>query len=113
MRKIVIAPYQMHANLLKKYREKDPFSDVKIISKEGLMSEYYGLVNEKATAYLMKKYHYSYDNVSIVLSFIPFINKPINNLLKIKETILISFQVQEKKGILRTYQGYKNKSLIH
>lgn len=105
MRKIVIAPYQMHANLLKKYRQKDPFSDVKIISKEGLMSEYYGLVDEKATAYLMKKYHYSYDNVSIVLSFIPFINKPINNLLKIKEDLIENHLISKNIYLSQFFKG--------
>ena len=111
MRKIVIAPYQMHQNLLKKYREKDPFSDVKIISKEGLMSEYYGLVNEKATAFLMKKYHYSYDNVSIVLSYLPFINKPINNLLEIKQDLIENHLLSKNEYLSQFFKD--NKTIIH
>ena len=62
MRKIVIAPYQMHKNLLTKYRQSDVFSDVKIISKQELLGEYYGRVSDKAIPFLMKQYHYSYDN---------------------------------------------------
>ena len=78
MRKIVIAPYQMHRNLLRKFREKDPFLDVKMMSKEELVNEYYGRVDDKAIPYLMRKYDLSYDNAITLMSFIPFINKSIN-----------------------------------
>ena len=46
----------MHKNLLKVYRQKDVFSDVKIISTEELLGEYYGRIEDKAIPYLMKKY---------------------------------------------------------
>ena len=88
MRQIIIAPYQMHKNLLKRYREKDLFSDVKIITKEELLSQYYGRIDIEAVPYLMKQYHYSYDNAKVVLRFIPFINKDINGLLAIKNDLI-------------------------
>ena len=62
MKKIVIAPYQMHANLLKKYRQENVFSDVKTITKERLINDYYGSIDDSAIPFVMKKYHYSYDN---------------------------------------------------
>lgn len=88
MRLILIAPYQMHKDLLKKYRQKDIFSDVKTISKEELLGQHYGRVEDPAIPYLMKKYHYSYDNVSSIIPFIPFVNKEPINLFEMKEDLL-------------------------
>ena len=102
MRKIIIAPYQMHKNLLKRCREKDLFSDVKIITKEELLSQYYGRIENKAVPYLMKKYHYSYDNAKVVLRFIPYINKDINGLLDIKNDLLTA-HLLVKNAYLRDF----------
>ena len=88
MKKIVIAPYQIHKNLLAKYREKDPFANVKIISKEELIREFYGDVKGKAIPYLMKKYGYSYDNSISLIPFLPFVNIDIYDLLKIKNDLI-------------------------
>ena len=88
MRLILIAPYQMHKNLLKKYRQKDVFSDVKTISKEELLGQHYGRVEDSAIPYLMKKYHYSYDNVSSIIPYIPYVNKEPINLFEMKKDLL-------------------------
>lgn len=88
MRLIIVAPYQMHKNLLKKYRQKEAFLDVKTISKEELLGQYYGRIEESAISYLMKKYQYSYDNISAILPYIPYVDKEPNNLFEIKEDLL-------------------------
>lgn len=87
MIKIVIAPYQMHKNLLKMYRQKDVFVDVKTISKEELLGQYYGKVRDESVSYLLKNYKYSYDDLQALLPFIPYINKPINDYLTIKNDL--------------------------
>lgn len=88
MRKIIIAPYQMHKNLLSYYRSEDAFSNIKIITKEDLIGQHLGRVNSKAIPYLIKKYSYSFDNCLSLLSFIPYFNNSIPNLLKIKEDLI-------------------------
>ncbi len=111
MRKIVIAPYQMHKNLLAKYRQNDVLSDVKIISKNELLGEYYGLVNEGAIPFLMKEHHYSYDNSVALLKYVPFANKELNDLYKIKEELIEKHLLVKNEYLAQFFKN--NEVLIH
>ncbi len=88
MRKIIIAPYQMHRNLLKKYRQEDAFFDVKTISKENLLGEYYGSADDLAIPFLMKKYKYSYDNVIALFRFLPYVSEEQKDFSLIKKDLV-------------------------
>ena len=80
----------MHADLLVKYREKDPFADVKVMSKETLIGEWLGRCESNALNHLMKKYGYSYENARSLMPFLPFVNELIPDLFKIKEDLIDS-----------------------
>ena len=88
MRKIVLAPYVMHQNLLKFYRKDNPFFDVKLMTREELIGQEYGQYKGDVIKYIMKKYAFSYDNCLALMSFIPLLNKNINGFLDIKNDLL-------------------------
>ena len=88
MKKLVIAPRQMHQDILNEYRKDNPFFDVKLITKESLLSDYYGKVLDGATKYILKKYSYSYENIVSFLSFIPFVDEQYPELLSIKNELI-------------------------
>lgn len=100
MKTIVIAPYQMHKNLLSLYRGKDPFCNVKLMSKEELIGQYKGKVDEEAIKCLIKDYKYGYENALAVKRFLPFIDRDVYGLLDIKNNLI-------KKGLL-TKNDYLN-----
>ena len=88
MSKLIIAPSFYHKNLLQKYRSEDPFSDVKIMTKEQLIGEWKGRCEPKAFVYLLKKYHYSYDNAKSLIPFLPFVDETIPDLFLIKKELI-------------------------
>ena len=90
MKFLLIAPYQMQADLLALYRKKDPFIDVKVVSKETLIGEWLGRCESKALNYLIKKYGYSYENARSIIPFLPFINEEIPDLYNIKQDLINS-----------------------
>ena len=87
MKKVLIAPNNLHKDLLAFYRQKDPFSDVKIMSKESLIGEWKGKVEPRAFTYLMKKYHFKYDYVKALFPYLPYINEKLSDLYKIKQDL--------------------------
>ena len=61
MKKLVIAPREMHQDILNEYRKDNPFYDVKLITKESLLSDYFGRLSDQAFVYILKNTNYSYD----------------------------------------------------
>ena len=87
MAKLIIAPTNLHQDILKKYRQDNPFNDVKIISKESLIGEWLGRAEKGAINYLMKKHDYSYDNAKVILPYLPYLNEK-SNLYEIKKELI-------------------------
>ena len=121
MSKLIIAPSNLHKDILKKYRQDNPFSDVKIISKETLIGEWLGRAEKGAINYLMKKHNYSYDNAKVLLPFLPYLNEKsilydikqelIDNHLFINNQYLKTFF--ERKEIMVIGYSSLDKELIN
>ena len=56
----ILAPYSLHKAMLKKYRKEDAFADVKLYTKEDLISLYYGSFKKEAFIELVNKFNLSY-----------------------------------------------------
>lgn len=76
---IVIAPRKMHRSLLSLLREKDPFLNVKLVSKEQLSKLVYPSVKEEALIYLMKEHHLTYEVANMLVEFIPYVSSDSDN----------------------------------
>ena len=80
VKKIIVAPRIMHKNLLDYYRQKEAFYDVKVISKESVMSDYKGKLQDGALLYLIKKYKLLSDNAKALMHFLPYVDESIEDL---------------------------------
>ncbi len=72
---LVIAPSSAHRFLFKEYRAKDPFFDVKIVSKEELFHSFFNEYDSSHIAYLMHKEGLTYDFAKEIVSYFPYIDK--------------------------------------
>ncbi len=88
MQKLLIAPINFHHDLLLKYRKDNPFSDIKIMSKEELIREWKGSFEKEAIIHLMKKYSYSYEYIKALLPFLIYADSNNSHLFPIKEDLL-------------------------
>ena len=106
----------MHKNLLSYYRKDDVFADVKILSKESLLSDWKGKIHPESIKYLLKNYSYNYDNIIAFLPFISSVDERVKNLYSIKEDLMSSGLIS-KNDYLNTFflnkdievYGYSNK----
>ena len=78
----------MHQDILNEYRKDNPFYDVKLITKESLLSDYYGRLSDQAFAYILKNTDYSYDNIKSFIRLIPFVGPSFPELYSIKEQLI-------------------------
>ena len=89
---VIIAPYFMHRDILDSYRGGDVFSHVKVVSKEELMSSYFGKSRKDAIPFIMKKMNVNYATAKEILRYAPFakkgINEKIDRLFSLKEELL-------------------------
>ena len=99
---LIVAPRSFHPYLLKKYRQDNPFSDIKIVSKEELIKQWKGSVELGADKYLIKKYLFSYEIARTIIPYLPYVNEKLEELFKIKED-LISQGLLVKNEYLKTF----------
>ena len=71
MEKIILAPKQMHRDLLLKSRKEDFFINPKILTKEELLDKYYGKIQDSGAYYLYIKKSFKYDNLMKMIPYIP------------------------------------------
>ncbi|MCQ2087127.1 MAG: PD-(D/E)XK nuclease family protein [Bacilli bacterium] len=71
MEKIILAPSQMHKNILSYCRKDDIFANPKLLTKEELLEKFYGRVTDVGTYYLYSKKDFKYDNLLKILPYIP------------------------------------------
>lgn len=77
--KIIIAPYEMQQTLLRQEREKNPLSNIKIFSREQLISDFYGSFVDGAIIELIIEEKINYDTAKTFLNILPFINEKTEN----------------------------------
>ncbi len=109
---LVIAPNNMHSDIIKYYRKDNPFFDIKLVSKTDLLLASKDAVKDDALIYLMSEYHYSYDESELYLRYIPFLNgtstsKKEEHLLKLKADLKSKGYLKENLPLRYLYQNKK------
>lgn len=77
--RIILAPTYLHRNILLNLRKKDPFLDVKLVSKSDLEKYCYNKPNNDALIYLMTEHKYNYEIAKMFLEFVPYIESDFTN----------------------------------
>lgn len=122
---LVIAPRNMHLDIINYYRKDNPFFDVKVIDKSDLTSAVYFESRSDTVLYLMSHYHYSYDEAVTYLSFIKTIfipdNSKLEKLYKLQQELVATgylyksevyrYLYEHKSAIVIGYQKYDNELL--
>ena len=67
---IVVAPRNMHLDIINYYRKDNALFDIKVIDKSSLKEATSYLYKSDIILYMMEKYHYSYDEAETYLQFI-------------------------------------------
>lgn len=101
---LIIAPRNMHLDIINYYRKDNPFFDVKVIDKSDLLEASSYSSSNEAIIFMMKRYKYSYDEAETYLSLIKTDFVPNNNKLRKLKTL------QEeliKEGVLYKSEVYK------
>ena len=115
LKNLIITEYPYKIELLKKLNESSNFYDVKIMSKQELLSKYYYSYNEKAIYYLMDKYNINLDTALTYLKNLYYIqdinynNEKLDNLVKIKKDLLDN-NLLVTDSLFKDY--LKNKNII-
>ncbi|MCD8203866.1 MAG: PD-(D/E)XK nuclease family protein [Coprobacillus sp.] len=72
---LAIVPSSAHRYLYKQYRVKDPFFDVKIVSKEELFRSFFNKYDASYAAYLIHSEGLTYDFAKEIVSYFPYLDK--------------------------------------
>jgi ATP-dependent helicase/DNAse subunit B len=75
MKKLVIAPYLGQRVLFKRYRAKDIFDDVKFITKQELIANFYYDYSDEAVKYTINKYKQDLDYAKRLLNNIVYLDE--------------------------------------
>lgn len=75
MKKLVIAPYLGQRVLFKRYRAKDIFDDVKFITKQELIANFYYEYSDEAVKYTINKYKQDLDYAKRLLNNIVYLDE--------------------------------------
>ena len=67
---LVIAPRNMHLDIINYYRKDNPFFDIKVIDKSDLVKASGYEARKDTVLYMMSKLHYSYDEATTYLSYL-------------------------------------------
>ena len=82
---LVIAPRNMHLDIINYYRKDNPFFDIKVIDKTDLVAASSYSSRDDTVLYMMKEYQYSYDEAENYLNFLKVDFVPNNpKLTKLK-----------------------------
>ena len=74
MKKIIVAPINMHQGLLEKSRLTNPFVDIKIIDKNTLINDYFGRLKKGSDILVFKNFDLTYEMINEILNDILFFN---------------------------------------
>lgn len=120
----ILAPYSLHKIILKKYRKDDAFADVKLYTKEDLISLYYGSFKKQAFIALVNKFNLSYGDAKECFNNLIYVDENSNDLklMKLAEMkrylidnnlCIKSNNLDDLKGLTLRVEGYsKNDELL-
>lgn len=113
----ILAPYSLHKLILKKYRKNNVFADVKLYTKEDLVSFYYGTFKKQAFIALVNKFNLSYGDAKECFNNLIYVDENTHDpkLIKLAEMkryliennlIINSYNLNELNGITLNVEGY-------
>ena len=114
--KLIICPNEEKMNILDKYSNDESLHNIKFMTKQEYIDNYYYSYDERAIEYLMNKYDYNLDVCKVYLSnlYVIDINKEYkNNKLKLLKEIkieLLNNNLLEENNAFKEY--LKNKEII-
>ena len=114
--KLIICPNEEKMNILDKYSNDESLHNIKFMTKQEYIDNYYYSYDERAIEYLMNKYDYNIDVCKVYLSnlYVIDINKEYkNNKLKLLKEIkieLLNNNLLEENNAFKEY--LKNKEII-
>ncbi len=120
----ILAPYSLHKSLLKKYRKDDVFADVKLYTKEDLVSLYFGSFKKQAFIELVNAFKLSYGDAKESFKNLIYVDINVDDpklikLAKMKRYLLEhnlivnSSSLDDLKGLILNVVGYaKNDELL-
>ena len=112
---LIIAPRNMHLDIINYYRKDNPFFDIKVVDKSDLIEASSYSCSNEAIIFMMKRYKYSYDEAETYLSFIKTDFVPNNDKLSILKTLqeeLIKEGVLYKSDVYRLLYEHKSATVI-
>lgn len=105
MEKIILAPRQMHKNLLFSSRKEDLFVNPKILTKEEFLGKYYGRVTQEGAYYLFNNNDIIYDNL---MQLIPYIPRANATCVREKNKKLFEYRNElEKEGFMEVDEFFE------
>ena len=107
---LIIAPRNMHIDIINYYRKDNPFFDIKVIDKNDLVAASSYISKDDTVLYMMNRYHYSYDEANTYLSFIKTSFTPNNP--KLEKLYKLQQQLVESAHLYKSdvhYLLFKNK----
>ena len=90
-RKIIIAPYLGQRVLFDTYRKDNIFADIKFITKEELLANFYYDFTNDSVKYLIKKYGYDFQYAARLLKVVSYLgeyNLEYDTLFKLKDELI-------------------------
>lgn len=122
----ILAPYSLHKIILKKYRKNDVFADVKLYTKEDLVSLYYGSFKKQAFLALVNEFKLSYGDAKENFNNLIYVDENTFDpkLIKLAEMkryliennlIVKSNNLNDLKGITLYVEGFSkdDELLLH
>ena len=110
---LIVCPHGYKNRLLSEYR-KEPFIDVKTVTKEELLNDKFGHYSKKAISYLMTSNNYSYELARTMLKYARFVFVDDSNP-KLHELYEINKDLKEKKLLIDNpyYSNLFNNKEVH
>ena len=119
---LVIAPRNMHLDIINYYRKDNPFFDIKVVDKSDLIGAIGYQTRKDTVLHLMSNFNYSYDEAVTYLSFIKtdFVpnNPKLEKLAKLQKELVKSGHLyksevsrllfEHKSALVVGYQEYDN-----
>lgn len=110
---LIIAPRNMHLDIINYYRKDNPFFDIKVIDKNDLVAASSYSSREDTVLYIMNRYRFSYDEANTYLSFIKTSFTPNN--AKLEKLYRLQQELVESGHLYKSdvqYLLFKNKTAL-
>ncbi len=99
-KKLIIAPRSMHQSLIEVENHQDGFYDVKMMTKEELIEDYFGRFDHQAIIETMLAKRINYDSARAIVDILPFIDKKYG-IAKLDELFDLRKLLEEKNLLIK------------